>query len=396
MGSRFLHLNLTCLLVALMGALLLAKPLHAQTETVLYSFGSQPGDGLYPDAGLVIDKNGNLYGTTNQGGAEGPVYGFGTVFELTSEGVEKVLYSFGGSHPQDGGFPNAGLVFHNKGNLYGTTGDYGAYGLGTVFELTSEGTENVLYNFPGGPFGGESSSDLVFGKKGNLYGTTYYGGAQNYGTVFELTRKNTESVLYSFIGPPSDGYYPVTGLLFDKEGNLYGTTPGGGEYGYGVAFELSSGGTEKVLFSFGGYSGDAEGPSSDLTFDKAGNLYGTTGGGGEYGHGAIFELTPDGTEKILYSFGGKAGDGDGPQGRLVFGRKGSLYGETVQGGSDEGGAVFELTSDGNEKVLYSFGSQPGDGYYPHGGLVLDKEGNLYGTTFEGGGSGYGTVFKVAP
>jgi uncharacterized repeat protein (TIGR03803 family) len=403
MRPTFLSVSLIGLLI-LPISVLLSRPAHAQNETVLYSFGGQTGDGMYPDAGLVFDKKGNLYGTTNQGGPKGPADGSGTVFELTSEGTEKVLYSFC-SQPDcaDGGYPNAGLIFDKKGNLYGTTGDGGGGGrdFGTVFELTSEGTEKVLYSFDGGLSGAESSGNLVFDKKGNLYGTTYWGGTQNYGTVFELNSEGEETVLHSFIGPPGDGFYPIAGLVFDKKGNLYGTTPGGGETGQGAVFELTSEGTEKLLYSFGSYSGDAEGPDAGLIFDKKDNLYGTTCVGGAKNYGTVFELTSEGTEKVLYSFGSQSGDGHCPYtGSLVFDKKGNLYGETVHGGPDgciDGcGTLFELTSDGTEKVLYSFGSQSGDGCYPQGGLVLDEKGNLYGTTFECGEWDFGTVFKVVP
>lgn len=367
---------------------------RAQTETVLHSFGGQAGDGLYPSAGLALDKSGNVYGTTNQGGAQG-LYGTGAVFEVTSGGAEEVLYSF--NYQIDGGSSNAGLIFDKKGNLYGTTGGGGSGGFGSVFELTSQNTEKVLYSFRGGPDGGESSGNLVRDAKGNLYGTTYWGGTQNYGVVFKLTSKGVETPLHSFTGPPADGYYPTAGLALDNEGNLYGTTPFGGANGYGTVFEVTSDGSEKLLYSFGNYPGDAIGPEGGLILHNKGTLYGTTSAGGANNLGTVFELTPDGTEKILYSFGSHAGDGYDPEtGNLVFDKKGNLYGETVRGGATGCGTVFELTRKGIEKVLYSFGAQLEDGCYPQGGVVLDAEGNVYGTTFEGGTWGVGTVFKVVP
>ena len=381
------------LTLAVLSALLLtaAHPGQAQTETVLYSFTDSP-DGAYPDSELVLHKKGNLYGTTFQGGA----YGNGTVFELTAAGTEKVLYSFG-SQPGDGIGPRASLTFDKKSNLYGTTEVGGAYGGGTVFELTAAGTEKVLYSFGSQPGDGAGPREgLTFDKEGNLYGTTAYGGAYGGGTVFELTAAGTEKVLYTFGSQPGDGTDPQAGLTFDKKGNLYGTTRLGGAYGEGTVFEVTAAGAEKVLYSFGSLPDDGSSPTTGLVFDKKGNLYGTTPSGGAYGYGTVFELTKKGSEKVLYSFGSQAGDGFYPYAGLVFDKKGNLYGTTCQGGAYGGGTVFELTAEGTEKVLYSFGSQPGDGGIPYAGLIFDKMGNLYSTTIFGGADGYGTVFELVP
>jgi uncharacterized repeat protein (TIGR03803 family) len=369
-----------------------AKPARGQAETVLYRFMAVP-DGENPLGAVVLDNKGNLYGTTVYGGYGGA----GTVFELTSAGTEKVLYSFG-SQFGDGTYPVAGLVFDKKGNLYGTTQNGGANDAGTVFELTSAGTEKVLYSF----FcclsdGALPSAGLVFDKEGNLYGTTYLGGTNDAGTVFELTSAGTEKVLYSFGGYRSDGSNPDAGLVFDKKGNLYSTTRFGGANGAGTVFELTSSGTEKVLYSFGSQSGDGSEPYAGLVFDQEGNLYGTTLGRGVNDFGTVFELTSAGTEKVLYSFGSQSG-GE-PYAGLVFDKKGNLYGEATSGGANLGGTVFELTSAGTEKVLYSFSPHGGGGTSPSGGLVFDKKGNLYGTTVYGGyggANGWGTLFKVTP
>jgi uncharacterized repeat protein (TIGR03803 family) len=397
--------------LAIFFALLLvsARPAQAQTETVLYSFGSQAGDGEFPVAGLILDKKGNLYGTTIVGGA----YGEGTVFELTAAGTEKVLYSFG-SHSGDAHQPDAGLTSDKKGNLYGTTqfgGDFecnAPNGCGAVFELTAKGTEKVLYSF--GSQSGDGTipaAGLTFDKEGNLYGTTSTGGDFGDGTVFELTLAGTEKVLYSFGSQAGDGAWPQGGLIFDKKGNLYGTTAGGGAYGDGTVFELTAAGAEKILYSFGSYAGDGLYPYAGLIFDKKGNLYGTTFNGGDlecvpYGCGAVFELTKKGKENVLYSFGGSSGDGNNPWASLTFDKEGNLYGTTYDGGDFECdalygcGTVFELTAAGTEKVLYTFGSQSGDGAYPAAGMTFDKKGNLYGTTSGGGAYDEGTVFKLTP
>jgi len=397
--------------------LIVASPAQAQTETVLYSFGRQTADGAYPFAVPIFDNSGNLYGTTATGGAQGR----GTIFELTAAGSEKVLYSFG-SQPHDGGDPYAGLIFDKSGNLYGTT-SYGgaykcsnAYDCGTVFELTADGTEKVLHSFGNSGYygpkgdGTDPFAGLIIDSAGNLYGTTSLGGdlecgGYGCGTVFKLTPKGRgnfkEKVLYRFGSHPADGLSPYAGLIFDNAGNLYGTTSGGGYYGYGTVFELTAAGKEKILYSFGSYRGDGLDPVAGLTFDNAGNLYGTTSEGGAYTVGTVFELTADGTEKILYSFGSQAGDGENPQAGLIFDANGNLYGTTYEGGAYYEGTVFELTAAGAEKVLYSFGSQAGDGNYPEAGLIFDNNGNLYGTTKLGaidclGTYGCGTVFKLTP
>jgi uncharacterized repeat protein (TIGR03803 family) len=417
---RVLETTVSGVLAAAFVALLLivAPTAQAQTETVLYSFASQPGDGNYADAGLIFDNAGNLYGTTVSGGAH---YG-GTVFELTAAGTEKILYSFG-SQP-DGSGPYAGVIFDDAGNLYGTT-SYGgadkcsnAYVCGAVFELTADGTEKVLHSF-GNPYGYDGArgdgtdpqAGLIFDNAGNLYGTTTYGGdlecgGYGCGTVFKLTPKGKrnfkEKILYRFGRHAGDGQNPYAGLIFDSAGNLYGTTFDGGYYGYGTVIELTATGKEKALYSFGRYKGDGLHPQAGLIFDNSGNLYSTTTYGGAYGYGTVFELTADGTEKILYSFGGQSGDGESPTGSLILDTNGTLYGTTSFGGAYYAGAVFELTAAGTEKVLYNLGSQAGDGIYPYAALIFDNSGNLYGTTSHGGDLGCeapygcGTVFKLTP
>jgi uncharacterized repeat protein (TIGR03803 family) len=398
-----LQLLTACVLTLLLSSplIILARPAQAQTEKVLYSFSGPPGDGSGPYAGLVFDKESNLYGTTSAGGEHYD----GTVFEITADGTEKVLYNFG-SQSGDGCYPEAGLVFDKKGNLYGTTYDCGEYGEGTVFEITAAGTEKVLYSF------GSQSGDgyrpwagLVFDKKGNLYGTTFNGGNFDYGTVFEITKAGREKVLYSFSGPPGDGSLPLAGLVFDKGGNLYGTTTAGGEYGGpfvggGTVFEVTADGTEKVLYSFCSQPNCTDGtsPYAGLVFDKKGNLYGTTFEGGVSSYGTVFEITSDGMEKVLYSFcpqGYPCSDGYNPYAGLIFDKKRNLYGTTYQGGTQGWGTVFEITKAGTEKVLYNFNPGNGsDGYNPYAGLIFDDEGNLYGTTIAGGLSSGGTVFEV--
>jgi uncharacterized repeat protein (TIGR03803 family) len=383
------------LALALLSALLLAAvpPAHGQTETVRYSFANSP-DGANPRyVTPVLDAAGNLYGTTNYGG----VYGFGTVFKLTSSGTETILHSFH-VNGTDGAYPEAGLVMY-KGNLYGTTVEGGNDNIdGTVFELThtTKGwTEKILHSFGASGDGSQPYCVLTVDKKtGNLYGTTNVGGTYSYGTVFELTPSGTERVLWSF-GNGTDGANPIAGVILDTNGNLYGTTEYGGDYGYGTVFKLTASGTETILHSFDLNGTDGAYPVAGLVMYK-GNLYGTTASGGAYGDGTVFEVTLSGTETILHSFANNDIDGINPYAGLTV-YKGNFYGTTANGGGIGGvaGIVFELTPSGTEKILHVFGGSP-DGAFPWGGVVFDMSGNLYGTTFSGGANGYGTVFKMTP
>ncbi len=373
---------LTILLVLLCGASPWAQ---AQSETLVYSFGPSP-DGASPGAPLIIDSNGNLYGTTQDGGADR----FGTVFKITAGDIESVLHSFP-ANASDGAVPEAGLVMDSGGNLYGTTMSGGAHQVGTVFKVTSNGTETVLYSFTGGADGGIPYGGLVLDSNGNLYGTTHSGGAYYGGTVFELTSTGSETVLHSF-GNGHDGQYPYAGLVRDSNGNLYGTTMNGGTAGFGTVFEINSGGSEIVLYNFAGTAGnDGAYPYAPLVRDSAGNLYGTTVGG-TGGPSIAFEITASGREKILYVFPST----DQAAGGLVMDANGNLYGTTRYGGTHKVGEVYEITASGTVPTLYSFVKSQRDGYNPLAGLVLDSHGNLYGTTFRGGRHSNGTVFKLVP
>jgi len=368
---------------------------QAQTFTALHDFTGKP-DGAEPLAGLARDAAGNLYGTTVSGGASS----YGTVFKVDTSGTETVLYAFTGS--PDGGRPYAGLTRDTAGNLYGTTEVGGAYGLGTVFKVDSTGTESVLYSFTGSPDGAYPDAPLVRDAAGNLYGTTVSGGPSNSGAVFKVDTSGTENVLYSFDG--SDGASPVAGLTFDKTGNLYGTTFSGGPYGHGNVFKLtpSSGGwKESVLYTFtGGVNGGY--PDAGVIVDKSGNVYGTTQGGGAYDGGTVFKLKPSTKGawniSVLYGFTGN-NDGGAPEAGVIFDRSGNLYGTTFGGGYYEDGTVFKLkpTKKGQWKefVLYDFTGGT-DGASPYAGVIRDSKGNLYGTTAVGGSNGYGTVWKLTP
>jgi uncharacterized repeat protein (TIGR03803 family) len=383
-GTRQRAVNAAlALTVLIVPTVVVTQSVQPQSFSVLYSF--TPSDGEGPKSSLVLDKEGNLYGTAGFGGGS---IGWGEVFKLDPAGTETVLHSFAGS---DGIDPSGGLVRDKEGNLYGTT-SHGGTGGGTVFHLDTTNTVTVLHTFTG-PDGAFPLADLVRDKEGNLYGTTSGGGASNFGAVFKLDRTGTETVLHSFTGP--DGAYPAAGLVRDEGGNLYGTTPNGGASDQGTVFKLDTTGTETVLHSFTGPDG-ANPNFAGLVRDKEGNLYGTTLYGGDLlnclglGCGVVFKVDTTGTETVLHSFIGP--DGRGPAAGLVLDKEGNLYGTTFAGGTSNQGTVFKLDTKGTETVLHSFtGTDGGD---PEATLVLDKAGNLYGTT-DSGTSGDGTVFKLS-
>jgi uncharacterized repeat protein (TIGR03803 family) len=303
----------------------------------------------------------------------------------------KVLYAFGSG--EDGSVPAGGLTMDKQGTFYGTTSEGGTNGSGTVFTLSSKGVETVIYSFTGAGDGDSPEAGVILNKKGALFGTTKWGGASNEGVVFEAKSSGTETVMYSFTGG-NDGGVPLDNLFADKAGNLYGTTFDGGSSALGTVFMLTPTGTETALHSFAGGT-DGSHPDGDLVADKAKNFYGVTvSGGSDCGCGTIFKLAPDGTETILHTFL-SGSDGAGPLGNLLIDKLGNLYGSTVGGGTFQNGTVFKLAANGTETVLYSF-SGGSDGGPPNGGLVADKAGNLYGTAGLGGISDKGVVFKIAP
>jgi uncharacterized repeat protein (TIGR03803 family) len=386
--------------------------------TIVYSFAGSP-DGAKPTASL-IDVGGKLYGTTSEGGLSTSYdncreqqSSCGTVFRVTTSGTEKVLHRFG--FQDDGGAPLAGLV-DVGGMLYGTTtvgggyadcGQYttGFYGCGTVFSITPGGTEKVLHSFAGRPSDGQSPYASMTDVKGTLYGTTRDGGSSHCatyghfyrvscGTVFSITTGGTETMVYSF-GRGRLAHWPQARLI--EEGRkLYGTTVGGGAYSYGTVFSISPGGEEKVVHSFG-QGADGIEPVAGL-IEVKGTFYGTTlwscnfCAGAYKGWGTVFSVTQSGTEKVLHRFSAGT-DGANPRGPLTE-MNGTLYGTTAAGGAYESGTVFSITPSGREKVLHSFGAGT-DGSDPVSGLI-EVAGTLYGTTASGGTYGSGTVFALTP
>jgi len=401
-------------LVMLAVTLLLSGTVWASSETVIYNFNSLSGgaDGYYPYAGLVADAKGNLYGTTYNGGSSSS---FGVAFELTLSGgvwSETVLHTFAGG-TTDGEYPDSSLTFDKSGNLYGMTYQGGTYGYGTVFELKKSGsawTESVIHNFSGYPKDGTYpyGGTLVFDASGNLYGTTYYGGKDNAGIVFQMAQskgKWTEKVIHSFAGGNS-GAYPVGGLSVGKDGYFYGTTEyGGATYNAGTVyslFETRGVWVGQLVYAFGGGS-DGTYPLSGLAMDSAGNLYGTTYVGGTDNYGTVFELKAGKNNKfshsVLYSFTGGNTDGTYPyyNDGVILDTKGNLYGATYEGDQYNAGTVYELKltkGKYKESVLHVFTGGT-DGCYPRAGLVLLKA-NIYGTTYGCGSHGGGVAFEVKP
>lgn len=400
------------------------KPDGHWSEEILYVFQGQ-ADGEFPNDGLAINTNGNLYGTS-----QGQTRSGGVVFQLSNSGglwTETTIYTFSGG--SDGGSPGGSLIFDHAGNLYGVAGNGGTStgcsgsACGAVFQLTpgsnGQWSEKVLYSFNGSD-GSTPEGKLLFDQAGNLYGTTVYGGpgfSQANGVVFELTPAANgqwnESVLWNFTGN-ADGQNPTYGVIAGTAGQLYGAISEGPFYplkNNGVVFQLAlSQGTwqETTLANFS-YADGAE-PQSALIADSAGALYGTTSEGGSYGYGTVFKLTNSGAgwqETTLYNFTTGSPNGtysySNPS-SLVFDTAGNLYGETGTGGSAQYGMVFELSPSSSgewtEKTLFNFTTATG--IFPFGGLVIDSVGNLYGTT-QGGGLiqngchfGCGTVFKLSP
>jgi uncharacterized repeat protein (TIGR03803 family) len=360
---------------------------------LLHSFSGH-GDGSEPWDALIEDGTGNLYGTTLSGGENN----WGTIFRITPRGTVTVLYSFC-NNCKGGEIPHAGLIADKAGNFYGTA-TYGgdSKGQGVVYKLAPDGTENVSYAFAGSPDDGQYPyGGLIRDRHGNFYGTTVAGGPDNDGTVFKLALDGTETVLHSFTNSEGDGSEPFGSLVADKQGNLYGTTQvGGNAYGMGIVFKVTPNGTETVFHTFAGAANDGTEPSAGLIIDGAGNLYGSTWAGGANGMGSVFRLSPDGRETMLYSFGGSTGDGRGPVGGVVMDKAGNLYGATYNGGANGAGIVFQVAPDGSETVLHSFCEKQDcpDGGWPVAGPVLGKDGNLYGMTESGGEYLDGMVYKL--
>ena len=389
---------------------------HTPQFHLLYSFTDRFSS-CCPISGLTLDNAGNLYGVSSEG-----AFGVGTVFTLTrNEGgtwSETVLHTF--TLGSDGGDPVGNPVFDQSGSLYTTAQLGGLNGSGTLLRLTKNPdgswTSTVAFNFPGGT-GGAQPNGVVFDSSGNLYGTTQLGGnltcsgRGGCGVVFRLSPNSdgtwTETVLHSFNG--RDGSLPIGSLSLDSSGNMYGITLVGGSHHLGTVFKVTSSGngrwSETVLLSFTGSNGSN--PEGGVALDTLGDLYGITPFGGKYSNGVAYRLTSNGngtyTDEVLHSFSGFK-DGSQPYGGVVIDSQGNLYGTTSLGGnvrcaSPNGcGVVFKLDAKAKgssaETVLHYFGSA--DGSAPYAGVTLDAKGNLFGVTSSGGDVGLGAVFQISP
>jgi uncharacterized repeat protein (TIGR03803 family) len=384
---------------------------QAQTFTVLHDFTGYAG-GSEPTAGLTMAGPGNFYGTTTYGGSQDA----GTVFNLRRAGsgwILTFLYSFQGGY-SDGANPDGPVTIGPDGALYGTTYEGGslrcAIGCGIVYKLTPPAsfcrsascpwTETVLYFFQDTDGAGPAEVKLIFDQAGNLYGTTYYGGTNGWGTVFELTPSSgkwSETVLYNF-GGGEDGFFPWSGVIFDSAGNLYGTTESGGANAGGTVYELSptgSGWTKSTLLSFDRQS-QGDGGVGGVVMDAQGNLYGATISGGPQNGGSVYQLSPSNGQWNYTLLAALPYAYEGPLDSPTLDAAGNVYLTSRQALGN--GAVLEVSpSDGGWQlnVLHAFDGS--DGSWPTGGVILDASGNIYGTTSLGGSSGNnGVVWEITP
>ena len=307
--------------------------------------------------------------------------------------TETNLYTFG-SVPNDGKVPYAGLVQGNDGNFYGTTYQGGTNNHGTVFRISPSGSKTNLHTFGDGNV--NFANALVQGSDGNFYGTTYQGGTNGLGSVFRMSPAGVYTNLHSFGSSPTDGRQPFAALVQGSDSNFYGTTYYGGTNGVGTVFRVSLAGNYTILYSFVGFPNDGAQPEAALIQANDGNFYGTTIAGGTNGLGTVFRFSSGGGETNLYTFGGSPTDGLEPSAALVQGSDGNLYGTTYDGGSSGVGTVFRISPGGNYTNLYSFGSSPGDGNFIGAGLLQGSDGNFYGTAILGGANHQGTVYRISP
>jgi len=344
-------------------------------------------DGGRPYGNLVQGPDGMLYGTTSQGG----INGFGTIFKITTAGKLTLLYSL--DNTKDGSNPIGGLYRNSDGNLYGLTSEGGKNLFGTVFKITPTGTYTVLNSFNGASQGNSPSGTIVRAKDGAYYGTTYSEGTFKHGSIFKICGGVT-TILHSF-NKNTEGGFPFGGLVQATDGNLYGITSEGGNYNGGTIYRVTTNGSYKVLYHLNSAT-DGANPNGALIQGKDGSFYGTTKVGGPNRAGTIFKITSAGAFKVLYSLNYST-DGRSPEGNLVQGADGSLYGTTSDGGTYAYGTIFKISATGtNFKVIKHLNSIA-DGSRPLGGLVLGKDGNFYGTTSDGGSTSYdGAIFRITP
>lgn len=384
-----------------------AKSAQAQTFTTLLSFNG--ANGSFPFAGLIQGTDGNLYGNAYYGGAGGV---YGTVFKIAPSGKLRTLHSFCSlSDCADGDRPQGGLVEATNGDFYGATSVGGANGDGTVFKITASGKLTTLHSFcslSGCADGSTPVAGLVQATNGSLYGTATQGGANDKGTVFEITETGTLTTIYNFcsLSGCADGYSPQGTLMQASDGDLYGTTFSGGAGAYGAGgtiFKITPSGTLTTVYNFCSKSGCADGcyPQGGLVQGANGDFYGTTLECSIKGFstGTIFKITPSGKLTTLHSFCSKSGckDGENPDSTLVQAANGNFYGAASVGGANAEGTVFEITPTGTLTTLYNFCAKgcTAGGYYPVSAPFLSTNGLFYGTTYSGGADGAGTIYSLS-
>jgi uncharacterized repeat protein (TIGR03803 family) len=363
--------------------------------TKLHDFNGT--DGISPSAALVVGPDGALYGSTQNGGANGYYdyysgyyYGYGTLFRVATDGTFTRLHDFNGT---DGDQTSAALIVGPDGALYGSTQYGGTFNGGTLFRLETNGTFTKVHDFNGAD-GADPSAALVMGPDGALYGSTYNAGINGYGALFRLETNGAFTKLHDFDG--TDGANPTTAMVVGPDAALYGSTYYGGtnDYGDGTLFRLETNGTFTKLHDFNRYDGQS--PSAPLVVGRDGALYGSTSSGGANpngplgGYGTLFRLETNGTFTILGPFDGT--DGYQPSTALVVGPEGALYGSTYGGGTNGYGTLFRLQTDGSFTKLHDFSGSDGD--YPDAALELGPDGVLYGSTQFGGTNNNGTLFRV--
>jgi uncharacterized repeat protein (TIGR03803 family) len=400
-------------------------------------------DGAVSQAPLIQGTDGHLYGTANSSGPSG----CGTVFGLTLPSTFAVVHAFNGpvdgcgsgaavlegtdlnlyvptvsnvpvnvgavlqmnlagssvtvlhsfTSGADGVVPMSDLIQATDGNFYGTTPAGGTSGVGTIYKVTPGGTLTILHTFQGGPADGSvPAAALIQATDGNFYGTTQSGGANFCGTIFKMTPAGTVSLLHS-LSAPLDGCGPQATLIQATDGNFYGTATNAGQFGNGTVFKVTPAGTYTVLYNFAGGGMDGSFPISPLLQAADGDFYGTTPSGGASGAGTIFKMTPGGTLTVVHEFAGGQLEGGSPRGALIQGSDGNLYGTTRNGGDFNAGTAFKMTPDGTVTVVHSFNSGT-EGGSPQSALLQGADGNFYGTTLNAGGLGafFGTAFKMTP
>ncbi len=371
-----------CLLVLAM-SMTAAHSAFGQTYVDIHDFGYGT-DGTLPYAGVTLDNAGNMYGTTLYGGSDIA----GQVWKLSASGDYQVLHVFGGTYDgtiPDGNDPKGGVTLDSSGNLYGATVGGGAYGGGIVWEITASGNYLILHSFYNGNDGLGPEAGVTIDRYGNLYGTTGFWGANlGGGNVWEITASGQYRDLHDF-GSGADGAGSQANVTIDGSGNLYGTTYGGGANGWGIVWEITSSGKYLDLHDFGAGS-DGTRPIGGVTLDSSGNLFGTTlsSSQSESGPGTLWEITATGTYQLVHTFG-SSGDGSQPNAGVSIDPSGKLYGTATKGGANSGGVLWSF-SNGNYSVLHSFGSGA-DGTYPLAGVTIDAAGNLFGCTYHGGANG---------